>query len=90
MFLPLVGKGDVGILLPRFPANQKLKAEIIYTGPLKAPISKGDVVAQLRVSSTTGAVAEVPLVASVDVTRTSVVRRGFDSLVHLALRLVPL
>lgn len=90
MFLPLVGKGDVSILLPRFPANQKLKADIIYTGPLKAPISKGDVVAQLRVSSTTGAVTEVPLVASVDVTRTGVVRRGFDSLVHLALRLVPL
>jgi len=90
MFLPLVGKGDVAILLPRFPANQKLKAEIVYTGPLKAPISKGDVVAHLRVSSTSGAVNEVPLVAGEDVTRSGVVRRGFDSLVHMALQLVPL
>lgn len=88
MFVPLVGKGDVGILLPRFPANQRLKAEIVYNGPLKAPIATGDVVAQLRVTSTSGAVNEVPLMAGEPVERAGVVRRGLDTLVHLALRWV--
>ena len=48
MFLPLVGADGVQVVFPRLPANQRLRAEIIYKAPLKAPIAKGDVVAQLR------------------------------------------
>jgi D-alanyl-D-alanine carboxypeptidase (penicillin-binding protein 5/6) len=88
MFVPLVGHDGVGILLPRFPANQRLKADIVYKGPLKAPIQRGDVVAHLRVTSTSGAINEVPLAAAEEVARAGVVRRGLDTLMHLTLRWV--
>ena len=86
MWLPLTGKGQVSVMLPRVPANQKLKGEIIYIGPLKAPIRKGDPVATLRVTSSSQAVNEVQLYAGEDVERGGVMRRGLDTLVHLAFR----
>lgn len=86
-FVPVTGKsGPLNVVLPRFPANQKLRAEIVYQGPLKPPIRKGDEVARLRVTSSSNATSEVPLVAMEDVEEASVWRRGLDSLVFLALR----
>ncbi|PPD28569.1 MAG: D-alanyl-D-alanine carboxypeptidase [Hyphomicrobium sp.] len=90
MYVPLVGQGDVAVILPRFPANQKLRAEIIYSGPLKAPLKRGDQVAKLRVTSSSSAVNEVPLFASEDVAVAGIMRRGIDSLVHMAFKWVPL
>ncbi len=84
-YVPLTGKSGVAIVLPRYPANQRLSAEIVYNGPLKAPIRKGDEVARLRVTSTSSASNEVPLYAAEDVQPDGVMRRGLDSLVHLAL-----
>jgi D-alanyl-D-alanine carboxypeptidase (penicillin-binding protein 5/6) len=88
LFLPLVGNGEVNVLLPRLSANQKLKAEIVYQGPLKPPIKKGDAVAYLRVTSPSEATYEVPLYAAEDVAAGGVFRRGLDSLFHLATRWV--
>jgi D-alanyl-D-alanine carboxypeptidase (penicillin-binding protein 5/6) len=86
MYVPLVGKGELNVVLPRFPANQKLKGEIVYQGPLKPPIKKGDQVAVLRVTSTSNAQSETPLYAGEDVETGGVVRRGLDSLLYLAFR----
>jgi D-alanyl-D-alanine carboxypeptidase (penicillin-binding protein 5/6) len=86
MFVPLVGgSGDLVVLLPRYPANQRLKGEIVYKGPLKPPIKQGDLVAHLRVTSTSEAVNMIPLYAARDVEKSSVAWRGFDTLVQLAL-----
>jgi D-alanyl-D-alanine carboxypeptidase (penicillin-binding protein 5/6) len=85
MWLPLVGAGPISIVLPKYPINQKLKAELIYKRPLKTPIRKGDRVATLRVTSTSKAVSEVPLLASEDVKPGGIVRRGLDTIVHLTL-----
>lgn len=86
MFVPVDGgAGSVSVLLPRLPANQRLKAEIIYKNPLKAPIKKGDRVATLRVISSTHAVNEVPLYAAEDVEQGGVMRRGLDTIVHMTL-----
>ncbi len=90
MYVPLVAKGELSIVLPKLPANPKLKAEIIYKYPLKAPIAKGDAVATLRVTSTSNAQNEVPLYAAEAVAKAGVMRRGLDTLVHLALRWVTL
>ncbi|NJO22059.1 MAG: D-alanyl-D-alanine carboxypeptidase [Sphingomonadales bacterium] len=86
MFLPLVGANGVHVAFPRLPANQRLRAEIIYMAPLKAPIAKGDVVAHLRITTPSHAVSEVPLVAAEDVPAGGVIRRGLDTLVHMAFR----
>ena len=90
MYVSLVGQGDLAVILPRFPANQKLRAEIVYQGPLKPPLKRGDQVAKLRVTSSSNAVNEVPLYASEDMGEGGIVRRGLDSLMHLALRWVRL
>ncbi len=95
-YVPLTGKddGDLEVILPRFPASQKLKGEVVYQGPLKSPIKKGDQVAFLRVSSsatvggTPTAVSEVPLYAGADVEPASFLWQGFDSLLFLGLRAV--
>lgn len=89
LFVPLVGRGDVSVVLPRFPPNQRLKAEIIYRGPLKPPLKQGDEIAKLKVTSSSGATNEVPLYAGEPVERAGIVRRGLDSLAHLATSWLP-
>ncbi len=83
--VPLVGEGEVNVVLPRFVANQRLRADIIYSYPLKAPIRKGDKVATLRVRAVNEATSEVPLYAAEDVEEAGRLRKGLDSIFHLAL-----
>jgi serine-type D-Ala-D-Ala carboxypeptidase (penicillin-binding protein 5/6) len=87
MYMPLTGGSDgVHVVLPRFPANQKLSARIMYKGPLKPPIRKGEQVATLRVATSAEASNEVPLFAAEDVERAGFMRRGLDSIVYFATR----
>jgi D-alanyl-D-alanine carboxypeptidase (penicillin-binding protein 5/6) len=89
MFVPLTGNGDVMIWLPRVPANQRLRASIIYKWPLKGPLAKGDQVAMLRVTSSSDTMNEVPLYAAEDVAPSGTLRRGLDSLLCMATRWLP-
>ncbi len=89
-YVPLMGDGPIKVILPRVPENPRLKAEIIYDGPLKPPIKKGDKVAKLRVTTQNNSVNEVPLYAAEDVEPGGLMRRGLDSLAHMALGWVPL
>lgn len=84
MFVPLIGGTDITVLLPKAQSNQRLQAQIIYNSPLKAPIKKGDVIARLRVTTASQSVNEVPLRASEDVPAAGTLRRGLDTLVHMA------
>lgn len=86
MYVPLTGSGGVNVILPRAPANPRLKAEIVYKGPLKTPIKQGDAVATLRVSSAGQTINELPLYAAEDVESAGVLKRGMDSFLHLAFR----
>lgn len=85
MWVPLVGRGPVTMVLPKYPPNPRLTAELVYQGPLKTPIRKGDKVAMLRVTSASQSVSEVPLFAAEDVKPGGIVRRGLDTIVHLTL-----
>jgi D-alanyl-D-alanine carboxypeptidase (penicillin-binding protein 5/6) len=85
MWLPLVGAGAITIVLPKYPANQRITAELVYKRPLKTPIKKGDQVATLRVTSSSKSMSEVPLYAAEDVRPGGIVRRGLDTIVHLTL-----
>jgi D-alanyl-D-alanine carboxypeptidase (penicillin-binding protein 5/6) len=83
--VPLVGEaGGVRILVPRTASQTRYKASIIYEGPLKPPIRKGDQVAILRVVGSDSGVNEVPLYAGEDVEKAGILARGFDSLILLA------
>jgi len=96
LYVPLSGHGDLEVILPKYPVNQKLRGEIVYEGPLKPPVKKGDQVAMFRVTSTAPgstepiAVSETPLYAEANVERAGFMWRGIDSLLCLAYGLVPL
>jgi D-alanyl-D-alanine carboxypeptidase (penicillin-binding protein 5/6) len=82
-YVDLTGDGAVHILMPR-SVDRNIKARIVYQGPLKPPIAKGDRVATLRVTTPNGALNEIPLYAAEDIGEGGIFRKGFESLVHLA------
>jgi serine-type D-Ala-D-Ala carboxypeptidase (penicillin-binding protein 5/6) len=83
-YVPLVGNGDIDIILPA-NATGKVAAEIVYQGPIKAPIKKGAEVAVLKVTSTESqATNEIPLYAGEDIDQSNFAMRGIDSLLVLA------
>ena len=83
-YVPLVGDGNINIILPT-TASGKVNASIVYNGPIKAPIRKGDQVAVLRVTSTDSqATNEIPLYAGDDIGQSNFAMRGLDSLLVLA------
>jgi D-alanyl-D-alanine carboxypeptidase (penicillin-binding protein 5/6) len=83
-YVPLVGDGNIDIILPA-NATGKVNASIVYYGPIKAPIRKGDQVATLRVTSAESqATNDIPLYAGDDIGRSNFAMRGLDSLFVLA------
>jgi D-alanyl-D-alanine carboxypeptidase (penicillin-binding protein 5/6) len=89
MYVPLSGKGDINVWLPRNMANQKLRASIVYQWPLKPPLKRGEQVAVLRVTTSSETMNEVPLFVAEDVELAGPMRRGFDSILCLATRWLP-
>ncbi|MEX2127985.1 MAG: D-alanyl-D-alanine carboxypeptidase family protein [Xanthobacteraceae bacterium] len=77
-YVPLVGKGAIRLLTPR-SGGDKFVARVHYTGPLRAPVAKGDEVARLKVHRGDNIALDVPLFAAADVGRGSLVRRALDS-----------
>ena len=83
-YVPLVGDGSINIILPA-NATGKVSAQVVYEGPIKAPIRKGDQVATLRVTSAEAqATNDIPLYAGDDIEQSNFARRGLDSLFVLA------
>ncbi|MHA1517138.1 MAG: D-alanyl-D-alanine carboxypeptidase family protein [Alphaproteobacteria bacterium] len=83
-YVPLVGGGDIDLLLPA-SATGAVSAEIIYNGPIKAPIRKGDQIATLRVNAAElTATNEIPLYAGENIASSNFAMRGIDSLLVLA------
>jgi D-alanyl-D-alanine carboxypeptidase (penicillin-binding protein 5/6) len=63
--------------------RDRMRAEIVYDGPLIAPVSEGDQVARLVVSMPDGRTREYPLEAGSDVRRQGMVSRAMSALVNL-------
>jgi D-alanyl-D-alanine carboxypeptidase (penicillin-binding protein 5/6) len=83
-YVPLVGNSDIDVILP-VGSNGKVAAQIVYNGPIKAPIRKGDQVAVLRVTAAdTGATNDIRLYAAEDIGSSNFAMRGLDSLFVLA------
>ena len=85
-FVPLVSEGPAHIIVPRTTTESgRLKASVVYLGPLKAPVKKGDSVGYLRVETVDGIVSKVPVFAGTDIPRSGVLARGLDSILVLSL-----
>jgi serine-type D-Ala-D-Ala carboxypeptidase (penicillin-binding protein 5/6) len=84
--VPLVAKGTVRVLVPR-NSNERLLARVVYTGPVRAPIEKGQPIGELKVWRGEHVVLEVPLQASEAVERGSLSQRAFDAATELVINL---
>jgi D-alanyl-D-alanine carboxypeptidase (penicillin-binding protein 5/6) len=83
-YVPLVGNGNINVILPS-NATGKVAAAVVYDGPIKAPIRKGDQVAVLRVTAAESqATNDIPLYAGDDIEQSNFAMRGLDSLLVLA------
>ncbi|MGE4412032.1 MAG: D-alanyl-D-alanine carboxypeptidase family protein, partial [Sphingobium sp.] len=60
--VPLVAPRDLAVTLPR-TASGSISAKVVYTGPIKAPIAKGQQIAQLIISTNDTDPQVMPLVA---------------------------
>jgi len=66
--VPLVIQGDVTLSLSR-QDRRKMKVKIIYTGPIPAPIVKGQPIATLEVSAHDMKTITLPLIAGANVSK---------------------
>jgi len=76
--VPLTASGPVSLLIPR-GTNERLLARIVYTGPVRAPVAKGQPIGALRVWRGDNMVLEVPLQAAQSVARGALPRRALDA-----------
>jgi D-alanyl-D-alanine carboxypeptidase (penicillin-binding protein 5/6) len=60
--VPIVAPRDLAVTLPR-TATGSISAKVVYNGPIKAPIAKGQQIAQLIISTNDTGPQVLPLVA---------------------------
>jgi len=78
--VPVKSKSEVRILLPVSAKDLRIKAQIVYQGPLKPPVKEGDLVGVVRVTSeSSGTSNSVPLYAASSLESGGLVRKGVDS-----------
>ncbi|MGA8613056.1 MAG: D-alanyl-D-alanine carboxypeptidase family protein [Xanthobacteraceae bacterium] len=85
-YVPLVGHGIIQVMIPR-ENEERLSARIVYTGPIPAPVSKGQPVGKLRVWRGENLALEVPLAAAEDVGKGTMSQRAMDGATELVIGL---
>jgi D-alanyl-D-alanine carboxypeptidase (penicillin-binding protein 5/6) len=85
-YVPLVGSGTVSLMMPR-NSNDRLTARIVYSGPIPAPVSKGQAVGKLRVWRGDTVALEVPLQAADDIGTGTMSQRAMDGATELMIGL---
>jgi serine-type D-Ala-D-Ala carboxypeptidase (penicillin-binding protein 5/6) len=78
----LVAPRNLAVTLP-FSASGDISVKVVYTGPIKAPITKGQPIAQLIVSTPDTDPQIMPLVAGADVAEAGIFGRLWNGLKSL-------
>jgi D-alanyl-D-alanine carboxypeptidase (penicillin-binding protein 5/6) len=78
--------GTIRVMLPR-NTNERLIARIVYTGPVPAPVSKGQTIGKLKVFRGENLALEVPLQATDDVGTGTMSQRAMDGATELMIGL---
>jgi D-alanyl-D-alanine carboxypeptidase (penicillin-binding protein 5/6) len=84
--VPLVAEKPIRILLPR-GVNEKITAQIVYAGPVRAPVAKGKPIGKLKVFRGEQLTLEVPLQAAENVVAGNTAQRAFDAVAELLIGL---
>jgi D-alanyl-D-alanine carboxypeptidase (penicillin-binding protein 5/6) len=82
----LVGDGAIGVLMPK-NSTERVGAKVVYTGPVPAPVTQGQVIGNLNIYRGDSVVAEVPLHAVESVERGNLPQRAFDAAYELLIGL---
>jgi D-alanyl-D-alanine carboxypeptidase (penicillin-binding protein 5/6) len=85
-YVHLVGPGIIKVMMPR-NANERLLARIVYTGPVPAPVTKGQPIGKLMVWRGENLALEVPLSAAEDVGPGNMPQRAMDGATELMIGL---
>lgn len=86
-YVPLMGPGPVRVMMPR-NSNERLQARIVYTGPVPAPVQRGQAVGKLKVWRGDNLALEVQLKAAEDVGPGSMSQRAMDAATELMIGLL--
>ncbi len=84
--VPLIGDGAIRLLVPR-NASDHIVARIVYSGPVPAPVEKGQPIGRLKVWRGDNVVLEVPLQAGESIGRGTLPQRAFDAATELVINL---
>jgi D-alanyl-D-alanine carboxypeptidase (penicillin-binding protein 5/6) len=85
-YVPLIGSGAVRVMVPR-DSEEPLTARIDYSGPVPAPISKGQKIGGLKVWRGDNLALDVPVMAAQDVGKGSMPQRAIDGATELVIGL---
>ncbi|WP_209011570.1 D-alanyl-D-alanine carboxypeptidase family protein [Roseibium aggregatum] len=80
--VPLVASEDVSVLLPR-GTTLDYRLRVVYSGPLKAPVSAGTAAGELRVIGENGIVYRAPLETGAAVPEGNMQEKALDGLMEL-------
>jgi len=84
--VPLVAKAPVRVMVPK-NGDARLIARIVYTGPVPAPVAKGQQIGKVKVWRNDNVVLEMPLQAAAPVTKGNLSQRAFDAVSELVIAL---
>ena len=79
-------KGAVSLMVPRGGAD-KIIARVVYTGPVKAPVKKGQPIGRLKIWRGDIVALELPLQAAEDVGPGNLSQRAFDAATEMVINL---
>jgi len=85
-YVPLIAPGTIQLMMPR-NGGERLVARIVYTGPVPAPVSKGQSIGKLKVWRGDKLALEVPLQAAEDVGKGTMSQRAMDGATELMIGL---
>ena len=84
--VPLVAKGLVKVMMPK-AGGERLIARIVYSGPVPAPVHKGQAIGAVKVWRGDNLVLTQPLYADGDVRVGSLPQRAFDAVTEMVIAL---
>lgn len=77
-YVALTPRDDVRVLVPREADPRDLRARVVYSGPLRAPIAKGQEVAKLQIYNGSVLATERTLITAEDIGQGSLPRKAVD------------
>ncbi|KAB2868587.1 MAG: D-alanyl-D-alanine carboxypeptidase [Bauldia sp.] len=80
----VVSRGSLDLLLP-VGSRDLIKAQIVYDGPIQAPIEEGQEVGVIRITTSEGMTKEAPVYAATDIGVGTLRQRAVDGLEELLL-----